>query len=108
MLTFTAEYLRDLGTRIFEAAGAPRDIAAEVARSLVDANLAGHDSHGVLRIPSYLDLIPSGQLKPAARPEIVKETPTSLLVDGHRTFGQISGLFATDGVVQKAKSQGIA
>lgn len=108
MRTFTADYLRDLGSRIFEGAGAPPDIAAEVARSLVDANLAGHDSHGVIRIPAYLALIPPGQLHPTARPEIVKDAPTSVLIDGHRGFGQIAGLFATGRAIEKAKAQGIA
>ena len=108
MPTCSADYLRRVGAGIFEAAGAPEDIAAEVSRSLVDANLAGHDSHGVLRIPSYLVLIPPGQLKPAARPVVLKESATAVLVDGCRGFGQISGLFTTDRVVEKALDQGIA
>ena len=108
MPTFSAEYLRRVGAMIFEAAGTPADIADEVSRSLVDANLAGHDSHGVLRIPSYLAMISPGQLKPAARPVVLKETATSVLIDGCQGFGQISGLFATDRVVDKALAAGIA
>ena len=50
-LRFQADTLRELATRIFAALGAPDDVAATVAGALVTANLMGHDSHGVLRIP---------------------------------------------------------
>lgn len=108
MPTFPADRLTAFARELFVALGVPADEAAVVSRSLVDANLAGHDSHGVIRIPAYLALISPGQLHPAARPEILQETPTSVLIDGHRGFGQIAGLFATDRAIEKAKSQGIA
>jgi LDH2 family malate/lactate/ureidoglycolate dehydrogenase len=92
---------------IFIAAGAPRDIAAHVARSLVDANLAGHDSHGVLRIPSYLHMIQQGALLPAERPLIAREGPTTALVHGRQGFGQLAATFAMDLAVTKALAIGL-
>ncbi len=51
MPTFSAATLTALSQSLFEAAGVPAADAAVVARSLVDANLCGHDSHGVMRAP---------------------------------------------------------
>ena len=68
MPLFLGSQLEDLGTAIFVASGAPIDVAEKVARSLVLSNLSGHDSHGVLRIPSYLEAVASGTVDPAGRP----------------------------------------
>ncbi len=108
MPRFSHQLLEQLSREIFIAAGAPPDIAAHVAHSLVDANLAGHDSHGVLRIPSYLQFIQQGTLKPAERPVVEKEGPTSALVDGRQGFGQIAATFAMDLAVEKALAVGVA
>ena len=108
MLVFTPEQLRAAATAIFLAAGADEANTTMVVDHLVDANLAGHDSHGVIRIPSYVRGIKQGQIAPAARPEVVRETAVSALVDARRTFGQVSALFATDAVVAKAREHGVA
>ena len=55
--TIHAEPLQRLTRDIFAAAGAPPDIAAVVAESLVTTNLFGHDSHGVLRVKQYINMI---------------------------------------------------
>ena len=88
MLTFSADALLDATAAIFRAAGTPDDIADLVARSLVDANLAGHDSHGVIRVPSYVDQIRDGELLPAARPTVEREGSGLIAVDGGWGFGQ--------------------
>ena len=59
--------LEATGTAVFEALGAPHDIAAEVAGHLVRANLAGHDSHGAIRIPQYAGQIAAGVVQRATR-----------------------------------------
>ena len=51
---FEADHLQAFTNNLFVAAGTPQHIADNVAEILIKANLAGHDSHGVLRIPSYL------------------------------------------------------
>jgi LDH2 family malate/lactate/ureidoglycolate dehydrogenase len=103
MLTMTPERLRDVTSRIFEGAGTPSDLAADMAQILVESNLVGHDSHGVIRIPAYVKQIKEGTLVPDARPEVVSETPGSALVDGKYAFGHIAAAFGTDVAVRKAK-----
>lgn len=104
----SAAALRATATRIFQAVGAPDDIAARVAQSLVDANLAGHDSHGVIRIPSYVRAVRSGEVLPKASPELLQETEVSALVDGGWAFGQITAERATQVAIDKARQRGIA
>lgn len=67
--------LEELTASLLEAAGTPPDLATLVARHLVGTNLTGHDSHGVLRIPWYLELIAGEKIVPDARPEVVRELP---------------------------------
>jgi LDH2 family malate/lactate/ureidoglycolate dehydrogenase len=99
----TPERLRDATSKIFVAAGTPNDLAVDMANILVESNLAGHDSHGVIRIPAYVRSIKEGNLVPDARPEIISETPGSALVDGKYGFGHIAAAFGTDVAVRKAK-----
>jgi LDH2 family malate/lactate/ureidoglycolate dehydrogenase len=99
-----AQQLSAITEAIFTAAGAPADLAAEMAEALVGANLAGHDSHGVIRIPSYLQQIREGALDPAARPAIIRETATTALVDGKWGFGHVAAKFSTDVAIRKAKA----
>lgn len=97
-----------LVSAIFVGAGAPPDIAAHVANHLVESNLAGHDSHGIMRVPEYIRWMDAGNLVPSARPKIVKETETTALVDGNKGFGQYNASFATDLVLNKAQEHNVA
>ena len=108
MANRSAAELRQVTEKIFTGAGAPADLATEMAEALVGANLAGHDSHGVIRIPAYLRLIAEGRLDPKARPEVVKETATTALVDGKWTFGHVAAKYGTDVAIKKAKEAGSA
>ena len=96
MPTFTKAALLRVTATIFRAARAPEDLAAQVADVLVDNHLAGHDSHGILRIPEYLTSIAAGEIQPAARPQILEETATTALVTGNWALGQVTGLYAVD------------
>ncbi len=108
MILFTADELRDVATRIFRAAGAEPEPTDILVSHLIDANLAGHDSHGVLRIPAYVQAMKRGRVQPNARPTIVRETPVSALIDGNWTFGQVSARFGMEVAIAKAKAQGVA
>ena len=103
MLTIKAERLRTVTSRVFEAAGTPSDLATDMANILVESNLVGHDSHGIIRIPVYVTAIKEGKLVPTARPEIISETPGSALVDGKYAFGHIAAAFGTEVAIRKAK-----
>lgn len=101
---------RDLQRYVAEvcrALGAPDDVAGEVARHLVRANLSGHDSHGVLRLPSYVVQVEQGQLLPGARPRVIRERGACALLDAGRTFGQYSTLVALDDALARAREHGI-
>lgn len=108
MLTHSAETLTSTATSIFEAAGTPVDIATFMATSLVGANLAGHDSHGVIHIPTYVDAIKNGGIVPGARPEVIGEGAGIIQLDGAWGFGQYAAHVCMDLAVKKAKQQQIA
>jgi uncharacterized oxidoreductase len=99
----SAAQLKAVTEKVFVGAGAPPDIAQEMGEALVGANLAGHDSHGVIRIPAYIAQIQQGGLDPAARPAILEETATSALVDGRWSFGHVAARYGTDVAIKKAK-----
>jgi uncharacterized oxidoreductase len=102
-----AEPLTHFAAEILTRAGTPADVAQTVAQSLVLANLKGHDSHGVIRVPDYLAWIERGWIVPDARPEIVSESGSILIVDGHFGFGQLVGREATGWAIPRAKEQGV-
>jgi hydroxycarboxylate dehydrogenase B len=106
--TFYAETLTQFAGELFDAAGVPRDEADRVARSLVDANLCGHDSHGVIRIVQYVDAIRDGRLKPGAAFTVVKETAGILVVDGGWGLGQVQAHRLLDRLVPRAQALGLA
>ncbi|MCL5026747.1 MAG: Ldh family oxidoreductase [Chloroflexi bacterium] len=107
MANMTADQLRKLTKTIFEAAGTSSDVAEQVARSLVENNLMGHDSHGVIRVPDYARRVKSGEIKSSAKPEIVKETAVTAVVNGNWNFGQIVARDAMQVAIDKAKQSGI-
>ena len=100
--------LQDILVDILQAAGTPPDIAEYVSSSLVDSNLKGVDSHGAIRISMYVDQIEEGYLKPASRPEVVKQTPTTAIVRGHLGFGMHALGYALDVAIRKAKEMHIS
>ena len=108
MILKSAAELTELASRILAAAGASPDNARGVAEHLVLANLSGVDSHGVWHVKGYVEHIREGQLDPAARPEVVKETPTSVQVSGHWTFGHIAAAFAMERAIEKAAEKNVA
>ncbi len=100
--------LREFVAAIARRMGADADVATELARHLVGSNLAGHDSHGVIRVPQYVGDADQGQIVPSARPVLVRETPTAALVDARRGFGQHSTMFALEWAMGQARHQGVA
>jgi LDH2 family malate/lactate/ureidoglycolate dehydrogenase len=108
MPIFSKEILRGVTAAIFRATGAPADLALQVAEVLVDNHLAGHDSHGILRIPEYVRSVQAGEIDPTARPRILEESATSALVSGNWAFGQVTGNFAADLAIEKAKRERVA
>jgi hydroxycarboxylate dehydrogenase B len=76
--------------KIFESSGSSPEEAKAVASHLVDANLVGHDSHGVMRAPRYQALVAAGKLVANKRPRLVSDLGASMLFDGRFGYGQIA------------------
>jgi LDH2 family malate/lactate/ureidoglycolate dehydrogenase len=108
MIITEAQGLRELGTQIFVALGAPKSKAEFVSETLVEANLCGHDSHGVQYFSSYGERIRQGYIHAKENPRIVKETPSSAYVDGRWGFGQIAAKKMMEIAVEKAKKSMVA
>ena len=108
MPTIQASELTHLARRILEAAGAPPDYADIVSAHLVDANLTGHDSHGVIRISQYVGEIDQGRLEPAGAPRVTDETASMAQIDGAATFGQVTAGLGSEIAIGKARASGLA
>ena len=108
MPTLTEQQLLEFGTALLAAGGATPEEAAIVGCSLIGANLRGHDSHGVMRIPFYVKQVQEGRLKSGAELSIVSETPASIVADGSWGFGQVLSRQLTERLIAKAGEVGIA
>ena len=93
--------------KVFVEAGLSEEDARVEAEVLVWANLRGIDSHGVLRIPSYLDSIESGAMNIRPNIQVLKETPAVRFVDADRAMGPVVTTDIMNRVIAKAKSVGI-
>lgn len=105
--TFEADQLRLICTEIFKALKTPKESAEYVSDLLVEANLTGHDSHGVIRLPVYAHRIKMGAVKPNAEIKVVKETPNLSVIDGGWNLGQIVARHAMKLCIKKAKKSTI-
>jgi uncharacterized oxidoreductase len=108
MLTFTAGQLHDIATRILIGTGLDPAGADIVATELKDANLVGHDSHGVMRLVQYADSVRQGYIKPGGPFEVVQDGPAFAIVDGHFNFGQVTATRALALGLEKARIAGTA
>ncbi|MBI1244951.1 MAG: malate/lactate/ureidoglycolate dehydrogenase [Alphaproteobacteria bacterium] len=107
-IAISPEKLRSLAVAICRAAGSADEEARVVAENLVDANLTGHDSHGVGMLPIYIDAVRRGVLKLGMKPKVVSETVATLVVDGQHGYGQTIMKAATELLCAKAKEAGAA
>lgn len=92
------------GAAILGASGLPADQAQVASHHLVESNLMGHDSHGVIRIPNYSASIRKGDLKPVGSQKTVRETPASLVWDANRSFGIVLCYSAMQEAIERAKN----
>ncbi|MSP12299.1 MAG: Ldh family oxidoreductase [Chloroflexi bacterium] len=103
MPTIQATPLQALGYAIFQAAGLPQDQARIVTDHLVESNLLGHDSHGIIRLPGYVQGLLKGTLKPAGNNTIVRERPAAVVMDAGGGSGIVTAYQAMGMAVQRAK-----
>ncbi|SRR5690606_14879016 len=108
MPTVMPDRLTEIAVTLLRCAGASGEEAEIVARHCVGANLAGHDSHGIIQIPVYIDRVGKGHIVPGAPIEVVQESPTTTVIDGHWGFGYVVAEHAMRLTIEKAKTANIA
>jgi hydroxycarboxylate dehydrogenase B len=105
-MNVAADALTQFVRRIIEAAGSAAAEAQEVSAHLVEANLKGHDSHGVGMIPTYMRNVREGHLRPNQHATLLSEFGPIAVFDGQMGYGQVTAREATDWAIAKAKSMG--
>jgi hydroxycarboxylate dehydrogenase B len=107
MPTIKPTVLESFAAQLLEAGGASRDEARLVAASLVDANSKGYDSHGVMRVPYYVQAIKDGEVAPGADLTILDEGPSRIVADGNWGLGQVQAMRLIERLIAKARAGGL-
>ena len=100
--------LTAVAERIFTAIGCEPAEAEIISKLLVTANLVGHDSHGVARIPRYVEYCRKGEVVPNQKATTTFENDQIAIYNGNKGFGQSIGLQIMTAGIQKAKTSGLA
>jgi uncharacterized oxidoreductase len=108
IMRIAVDRLRELTARIFESAGCTAEESQRIAVHLVEANLVGHDSHGVIRIASYVQWLKSGKVFANRTIDIVLENDVLAVVDGRFGFGQSIGEQAMELGIAKSGTHGVS
>ena len=108
MPTIQADRLQNIAAELLKGAGANEEEAAIVSRHSIGANLAGHDSHGIIQIPTYIDRVKRGHIVPGAPFDIIRESSTTTVIDGNWGFGYVVSERAMEMTIEKAKQHGVA
>ena len=107
MKRYDANVLKAYVANIFSASGSLQDEADQIADHLVEANLLGHDSHGIIRVIHYLDWLDKGYIKFNKTAEIIKDTNSVLVIDGGHGYGQTIAKQAMNLAIDRMKSQSV-
>jgi len=103
-----ADRLIKISEVLFEKAGASAEEAKTVSRHCVNANLTGHDSHGIIQVSTYIDRVDRGHIVPGAPFEIMQESPTTTVINGNWGFGYVVNERAMTVTIEKAKTSNVA
>lgn len=99
--------LENFCTDLFAAYGFAADDARAISRQLVSADMRGMPSHGVVRVEMYLTHARKGAIDPTAKPEIVKETLTTAVIEGHKAAGAVTSELGAALARKKAETYGL-
>ncbi len=105
---FSPSSLSSFCVAVLEKVGVPRMNAEIVAHSLLAANLRGVDTHGITRLPIYVERLQAGLTNGRTQGVVVSETPTTAVYDGQDGLGQVVGTKAMQLAIAKAKAAGVA
>ena len=107
MNTIDHNRLRDFATAVYAGEGVPELDARLLANTLVQADLWGHQSHGVLRLGWYFERLRNGVMKPVTQPEFITDAGAIAHIDGHDGVGQVLTALAAQQAIERAKAHGI-
>jgi LDH2 family malate/lactate/ureidoglycolate dehydrogenase len=99
--------LREFAAAVYKVVGMPEADARLAADTLVQADLWGHQSHGVMRLSWYTARLKAGVCNPVAKPEFVSDVGALAVIDGHDAMGQVLTSFAAKEAIRRAKIHGI-
>ena len=99
--------LNDLVTGILHGSGLPEAQARRTADHLVESNLMGHDSHGVMRVPGYAEQIEKGSIKALGSQIVEREAPATAVIDADRSIGILMAYEAMEMATRKAQGGGV-
>ena len=108
MICCSADELCRFAAAVLRAIGMGAEDAAFAAEVIVDSDLAGHESHGLRRLPEYVERAAAGLLAPAERPVVALDLGALLRLDGRRAMGHIALRDLTDLAVERSRAHGIA
>jgi uncharacterized oxidoreductase len=107
-MRIAADRLKHFTSKVFAAVGCREQEAERIGHYLVDANLAGHDSHGVIRVPFYVEWAKVGKVVPNQHLKVVFENEVIAVTDGQYGFGQVLGEEAMRLGIAKAKKHAVS
>src|SRR6266576_7064760 len=108
MVTIKVQNLIDFVAEVFAHSESSPEEARRIATYLATANLTGHDSHGVIRVPVYIHWKKMGSVVPDQTVELVVDTPSLAVVDGKFGYGQTVTPQAVRIGIEKCKKSGLA
>ena len=106
-MNIQAQRLKQIAMRVLQAAGSSEQEANIVAEHLIQANLKGHDSHGVGMLVLYVQSVKTGALTPNTPARLVNDAGAILQFQGDRGYGQRTGKEAMDAAIERAKTTGV-
>jgi LDH2 family malate/lactate/ureidoglycolate dehydrogenase len=93
--------------QVLEKVGVPRDQAEMIAQVVVEGDLRGVGSHGVLRLPAYVHRVQAGLMTAATELKVVRERGATVLLDAQSGFGQVAGIRAMEYAIERARKHGV-
>src|SRR3954468_22569876 len=108
MVTIKVNNLIDFVAEVFSHSESSPEESRRIATYLTTANLTGHDSHGVIRVPVYIKWKKMGSVVPNRNAEVIVDTPSLAVVDGKFGYGQTVAPQAVKLGIEKCKASGLA
>jgi len=91
-----------------QASGSPQEEADLVSSRLIKSDLTGHPSHGVIRIPLYMQMVRRDLIKPGAVPDFLLDHGSTAVINGNRAYGQVAAEKAMNTAIERGRANGVA